>query len=175
MFVLRKRQILLLVCSGRFPAGITCWHFDCSLLHLLDARCPDAEDQREPVGTLVPTGEGPFSASGLLRSFVYEERHSIISHRLPCRGRLSASFGRTSASISIMNLIKTNLLARPDPRLTLCVCVSKPPCRNSHCCYHLGSPPLPSKADTWQRIRSPAAMKRGRSTFLLRTKVGVHC
>lgn len=124
MFVLRKKQILLLVCSARSPQGSLAGTSIPASCICPDARCPDVEDQREPVGTRVPTGEGTFSTTGLLHAFVYEERHSIVPHSFP-RGAgpaVSASFGRTSASISITDLIKTDLLARPDPRLSVCVC-----------------------------------------------------
>ena len=177
MFVLRKKQILLLVCSARSPQGSLVGTLILASCICPDAHCPDVEDQREPAGTQVPTGEGPFSTTGLLHAFVYEERHSIVPHSFPCGAgpAVSASFGRISASISITDLIKTDLLARPDPRLS--VCVSKIPRRNNHCCYQLGlSPsqhPQPGRLPAGKRIRSPGDIKRGQFTFFSRTKAAL--
>lgn len=165
MFVLRKKQILLLACSARSPRGSLVGTLILASCICPDARCPDVEDQRELAGTRVPTGEGLFSTTGLLHAFVYEERHSIVPHSFP-RGAgpaVPASFGRTSASISISDLIKTDLSARPDPRLS--VCVSRIPWRNNHCCYQLGlspSQPCPPNPGGCQLARESGLQETSR-------------
>lgn len=75
------------------------------------------------------------------------------THGLP-RGAgqaVSASSARTSAGIAITGLFKTDLLARPGPRLG--DCVSKLPCRNRPSDHQPGSPALPWEADTWQETQ----------------------
>lgn len=110
--VLRKRQILLLVCSGRSLRGWLACTLVLAPCLCLDSRCPDAEDERKSAGTRIPTGEGPVFALGMLCSFICEERLSIVCHRLP--GGWASSFcflleGHQPA-LQLMDLIKTDLL-----------------------------------------------------------------
>lgn len=138
--VLRKKQSLLLVVLGDSCRDCLLWFQPRASVWI---RRPNAEDERGAAGMRVPAGEGPLSAVGLLGFFIYEERQSIMQQRLPCGPgpAVSAVFGRTLASISIKNLIKTDLWQVWIPgRGCVCGCVrtSRIPASNSHCCYRLG-------------------------------------
>lgn len=97
------------------------------------------------------------------------------THGLP-RGAgqaVSASSARTSAGIAITVLFKTDVLARPGPRLG--ACASKLPCRNRPSDHQPESPALPGEADTWQETQVSRRQGEGTAHVSPESQGHAHC
>lgn len=155
-------------------AGIACWHFGSRPVRLSGCCCLTHRRRENLQGHGCLRGGAVFCTSH--SSLLYLQRkthHHVPLAPVGAGPAVSVLFGRTSASISITDLIKTDLLARSDPRLCV-VCARKILCRNSHCYFQRGSPTLPRETDACHENLVSNRHEKGTVTCLLRTKAHVH-